>query len=190
MPRRQIPFVPGHYYHLYNRGNNRQNIFFERENYLFFLRQFRHYLVEDTLDVLAYCLMPNHYHFLICLRSDNVSEQMQAFSLSYTKAINRRYGRYGSLFQGRFQAIWVDSDCYLLHLTRYIHLNPVKAGFIECPEDWEFSSYREYIDLRQGTLPNIEPIRQEIGSAQDYHAFVVASDITPHPKLKHLLFNE
>ncbi|MEO1352878.1 MAG: transposase, partial [Cyanobacteria bacterium J06635_15] len=68
MPRRKIAFAPGHYYHLYNRGNNHQNIFFERDNYLFFLRQLRRYLVEDTLHVIAYCLMPNHYHLLVYLR--------------------------------------------------------------------------------------------------------------------------
>ena len=190
MPRRQVNFAPGHYYHLYNRGNDRQTIFFERENYLHFLRQFRRYLVEDTLDVLAYCLMPNHYHFLVRLRSPHLSQQMQAFSLSYTKAINRRYERCGSLFQGRFRAIEVDSDGYLLHLTRYIHLNPVKAGFVKCPEDWEFSSYREYIDLRQGTLPKLEAIRQEVGTADAYRAFVAASDAPNYARLQHLLFDE
>jgi REP element-mobilizing transposase RayT len=190
MPRRQVNFAPEHYYHLFNRGNDRQNIFFERENYLYFLRQFQHYLVEDTLAVLAYCLMPNHYHFLVCLRSHHLSEHMQAFSLSYTKAINRRCGRCGSLFQGRFRAIGVDSDRYLLHLTRYIHLNPVKAGFVECPEDWEFSSYREYVDLRQGKLPKLEAIRQEMGTARDYPAFVSAAGMPTRPKLSHLMFDE
>jgi hypothetical protein len=115
---------------------------------------------------------------------------MQAFSLSYTKAINRRYERCGSLFQGRFRAIEVDSDGYLLHLTRYIHLNPVKAGFVERPEDWEFSSYREYVDLRQGTLPKLEAIRQEVGTADAYRAFVAASDTSNHATLQHLLFDE
>jgi putative transposase len=190
MPRRQTTFAPGQYYHLYNRGNDRQRIFFERENYLYFLRQFRRYLVEDTLDVLAYCLMPNHYHFLVCLRSPQLSQQMHAFSLSYTKAINRRYERCGSLFQGRFCAIELDSDAYLLHLTRYIHLNPVKAGFVENPEDWEFSSYREYIDLRRGTLPKLEAIRQEIGTADAYRAFVTVSDTSNYATLQHLLFDE
>ncbi|HIK45239.1 MAG TPA: transposase [Leptolyngbyaceae cyanobacterium M65_K2018_010] len=175
MPRRQVKFAPGCYYHLYNRGNDRQRIFLERENYLHFLRQFRRYLVEDTLDVLAYCLMPNHYHFLVRLRSPYLSERMQAFSLSYTKAINRRHGRCGSLFQGRFRALEVDSDSYLLHLTRYIHLNPVKARLVEYPEDWEFSSYREYVNLRQGTLSKLEAIRQEIGTADAYRSFVEAS---------------
>lgn len=190
MPRRQVNFAPGYYYHLYNRGNNRQNIFFEQENYLYFLRQFRRYLVEDTLDVLAYCLMPNHYHFLVCLRSPHLSEQMQAFSLSYTKAINRRYGRCGSLFQGRFCAICVDSDRYLLHLSRYIHLNPVAAGFVKTPEEWEFSSYREYVDLRQGTLPKLEHIRQEVGTARNYHGFVTAADTMPLPKLSSFMLDE
>jgi putative transposase len=190
MPRRQVNFSPGCYYHLYNRGNDRQTIFLERENYLYFLRQFRRYLVEDTLDVLAYCLMPNHYHFLICLRSLHLSANMQAFSLSYTKAINRRYERCGSLFQGRFRAIEVDSDSYLLHLTRYIHLNPVKARLVERPEDWEFSSYREYVNLRQGTLPKLEALRQEIGTANAYRSFVEAPGEPNQAMFHHLLFDE
>ena len=190
MPHRQVNFASGSYYHLYNRGNDCQTIFLERENYLFFLRQFRRYLVEDTLDVLAYCLMPNHYHFLVKLRSPHLSARMQAFSLSYTKAINRRHGRCGSLFQGRFRAIEVNSDAYLLHLTRYIHLNPVKAKLVELPEDWEFSSYREYVNLRQGTLPKLETIRQEIGTANAYRVFVTAPDAPIQAKLHHLLFDE
>lgn len=131
MPRCRTSFLIGHYYHIYNRGNNRQNIFFERNNYLFFLKQFRRYLAEETVSVLAYCLMPNHYHFLICLRQDNLSEKMALLSLSYTKAINRRFNRCGSLFQGPFQAIHVNREEYLLNLSRYIHLNPVKAGLVQ-----------------------------------------------------------
>ncbi|WP_287706938.1 MULTISPECIES: transposase [unclassified Microcystis] len=144
MPYRQNIFQPGQYYHIYNRGNNRQDIFFERENYLFFLRLVRKYLLE-TLDVIAYCLMPNHYHLLIQLKKAELSAAMQAFSLSYTKAINRRYGRVGSLFQGRFQAILVNDTEYLLNLSRYIHCNPVKAGLVSQPQEWEFSSFREYV---------------------------------------------
>ncbi|MGF1516255.1 MAG: transposase [Nodosilinea sp.] len=190
MPRRSVTFSPGCYYHLYNRGNNRQNIFFERENYLYFLQQFRHYLLGETLQVLAYCLMPNHYHFLVCLRSHDLSKPMHAFSLSYTKAINRRYERCGSLFQGRFRAIHVDSERYLLHLSRYIHLNPVAAGLVQRPEEWEFSSYLEYADLRQGTLPNLEQIRDEVGTAKDYQVFVTEGSSSQRPKLHHLMFDE
>ena len=159
MPRRQVIFQAGNYYHVYNRGNNRQLIFFERDNYIYFLRQLRNHLITNGVDIVAYCLMPNHYHLLVYLQTDNFSNLMQAFSLSYTKAMNKRYQRVGSLFQGRFQAIHVDQEEYLLHLTRYIHLNPVHAKFVEKAEDWEFSSYQDYIDLRRGNLPKLEGVR-------------------------------
>src|SRR6266403_698935 len=129
MPYREIPFRAGEYYHVYNRGNNRQRVFLERENYLFFLRRWRHH-ISSSAQVICYCLMPNHYHFLIQLKADEFSEAMQAFTLSYTKALNKRYGRVGSVFQGRFRAIHVDGDPYLLHLSRYIHLNPLSAHLV------------------------------------------------------------
>ncbi|NEP16125.1 MAG: transposase [Leptolyngbya sp. SIO4C1] len=189
MPRRKVAFTPGQYYHLYNRGNNRQKIFFERENYLFFLRQFRRYLAAKTLYVSAYCLMPNHYHFLVRLREENLSQKMQAFTLSYTKAINRRYRRCGSLFQGRFQAIHVAKEDYLFTLTRYIHLNPVKAKLVQRPEDWEFSSYQEYIDLRQQTLPNLNQTHQHMGIAHAYRTFIESKE-TFKLDIQHLMFDE
>ena len=174
MPRPQRNLVPGEYYHLYNRGNNRQNIFFERENYLYFLKQFRHVVAEETVYVVAYCLMPNHYHLLVYLREDGLSKAMQRFTMSYTNAMNRRYGRCGSLFQGRFQTIHVDSDAYLLQLTRYIHLNPVRACLVQRPEEWEFSSYCDYVGLRRGTLPQMGCVLKQVGSAEGYRRFVEA----------------
>ncbi|XWK86194.1 MAG: transposase [Phormidium sp.] len=188
MPRREVILQAGNYYHVYNRGNNRQAIFFERENYLYFLRQLRNYLITNGTDIIAYCLMPNHYHLLVYLQTDNFSELMQAFSLSYTKSINKRYERVGSLFQGRFQAIHVDREEYLLYLTRYIHLNPVSANIVEKAEDWEFSSYQEYIDLRPGTLPKLERVRSQLSSADAYRSFV-ESDLG-EKVIKHLTFEE
>ncbi len=89
MPRRKVAFLPGHYYHLYNRGNNHQTIFFERENYLFFLRQFRHHVAVETADVLAYCLMPNHYHFLVHLRGKDLSESKGSLPPRQTTLLKR-----------------------------------------------------------------------------------------------------
>jgi putative transposase len=89
-----------------------------------------------------------------------------------TKAINKRYGRVGSLFQGRFQAVRVDRDEYLVHLSRYIHLNPVIAKLVEQPEDWEFSSYREYVGLRAGTLPKTDVVLSQFPSRDVYRQFV------------------
>ena len=100
------------------------------------------------------------------------SSLMQRFALSYTKAINKRYRRVGSLFQGRFQAVCVDRDEYLVHLSRYIHLNPVVAKLVGRPKDWEFSSDREYIGLRAGTLPQTEAVLAQFPSADAYREFV------------------
>ncbi|MCC5898517.1 MAG: transposase [Phormidium sp. BM_Day4_Bin.17] len=170
MPYRKSKFQVGCYYHIYNRGNNRQLIFFERDNYLHFLRQLRRHLVSHGIDIVAYCLMPNHYHLLVYLNAENLSQRMQAFSLSYTKAINQRYQRVGSLFQGRFQAIHVNKEEYLLNLTRYIHLNPVAANLVKNAEDWEFSSCRDYLNLRPGRLPRLDRIAFE--SADAYQVFL------------------
>jgi len=170
MPRRQVIFETGRYYHIYNRGNNRQAIFFNRENYIYFLKLINKYLTAtNSADLIAYCLMPNHYHFLVYLKAENFSKSMQKLSLSYVKAINKSYQRVGTLFQGRFQAILVDRDEYLFQLTRYIHLNPVKAKLVKKAEDWEFSSYREYVDLRPGSLPKCDPINTSIQTTSIQH---------------------
>ena len=104
MPRRPIPLVAGTYYHIFNRGNNRQAIFFDRENYVFFLDRMWEYLLEMIPDsdcsetgqiaattIVSYCLMPNHFHLLVCPHDNDLSNRMQRLSISYTKAINKRY---------------------------------------------------------------------------------------------------
>jgi putative transposase len=175
MPRRKVKLCAGETYHLYNRGHNRERIFFARENYAFFLRRLREYLLP-VLDVVAYCLMPTHYHLLVktCEVSETseVSLAMMRFSVSYTKAMNKQYDRVGALFQGAFQAKHVGEDAYLVHLSRYLHLNPVMSGLVERAEDWEFSSYREYAGLREGTLPRPEIVLGQFPSPEAYRAFV------------------
>ena len=171
MPRRDVDLCAGEYYHLFNQGHNRGRIFLERRNYGFFLRRMRTYLVP-ILDVVAYCLMPTHYHLLVLLKEAELSHRMQLFSISYTKAMNARYDRVGALFQGLFRAKHVDRNDYLVHLSRYIHLNPVLAGLVERPEDWEFSSYREYIGMRDGTLPAPEVVLSQFPSPEAYREFV------------------
>ena len=183
MPRREIPLCASEYYHLYNRGNNRERIFYERENYGFFIQRLRKHLVP-VLDFVAYVLMPTHYHLLVQVRqtsqtsevskTSEVSSGMMRFSVSYTKAMNKRYDRVGSLFQGAFQAKHVDGNEYLVHLSRYIHLNPVMASLVERAEDWKFSSYCEYVGLRDGTLPKPEIVLSQFPSLGAYRGFVEA----------------
>jgi REP element-mobilizing transposase RayT len=189
MPRRQVTFAIGNYYHIYNRGNNRELIFFEKENYIYFLRQLRNHLTTKGVDIIAYCLMPNHYHLLVYLQTEQFSQLMHAFTLSYTKAINQRYQRAGSLFQGRFQAIHVNTADYLLHLTRYIHLNPVEAGLVKKAEDWDFSSYQEYINLRNGNLPKLDHIKSQLQSANAYRDFL-EEQLKSDQLIQHLTFAE
>jgi len=191
MPYRKIEFRAGHYYHLYNRGINRQPIFFCIENWGYFIKRLRHYFLPALIDILAYCLMPTHYHLLVYLNTDDLAARiMQPFGLSYTKAINTQQGRVGPLFQGPFQAAWVDKDEYLLHLSRYIHLNPVTAGLVTQAEEWTFSSYRDYIGLRAGTLPVPGVVLSQFYSPQDYKAFVESYRDQDFKVVEQLLFDE
>ncbi|WP_145035126.1 transposase [Caulifigura coniformis] len=186
MPRRRTIIAPGEYYHLYNRGVNREPVFFGRDNYLFFLKRLRRFLFDEQqvadpsvcgsvtrpVEVVAYCLMPNHYHLLVHLNGDDLSDRMQSLSQAYTNAINRARGRVGPLFQGRFESRHVERDEYFLHLSRYIHLNPVVAGLVSRAEDWEFSSYRDYSNWRAGDLPSREAVLRSFESGDAYCRFV------------------
>ncbi len=186
MPRRAIPFIPNQYYHFYNRGNNRQTVFFERDNYLYFLRGVRKYLREH-LDILVYCLMPTHYHFLGRVKqqtsevsktsevsvSRSVSLAMQKFGISNTKAINKRFSRVGALFQGQFQSKPITAYSHLLSLCVYIHANPVKDGLVTKPEDWEFSNYLEWMGIRNGILVNREFNMEHFGAPEVYKELVM-----------------
>ena len=173
MPHRKVKLCAGHYYHLFNRGVNRQPIFLCEDNWGYFIARMRHYFRPELVDIVAYCLMPTHYHLLVHLKTDDFATKvMQPFGVSYTKAINRQQGRVGPLFQGPFRAVWVDKDEYLLHLSRYIHVNPVAAGLVARPEEWAFSSYRDYVGLRKGTLPVPDAVLSQFYSRQAYRAFV------------------
>ena len=181
---RKVQFVQGCYYHIYNRGVDRQPIFRTVENYLFLLRRVKRYAHRFEIAIIAYCLMPNHYHFLV--RQDGqhaVSAFVQAVFNSYTKAFNKMFGRTGTLFEGPFQAILVDEDAYLAHLCRYIHRNPVDAGLVKHPGAWPFSNYREWVGTRQGTLVDRKLVREMFATPEAYEQFVM--EYEPPPKTEH-----
>jgi putative transposase len=210
MPRRAIPFLPDLYYHFYNRGNNRQQVFFERDNYLYFLHGIKKYLLP-YVEILVYSLMPTHYHILGRVKpqplpqtsefpkkqtsevaqpppqtsefSENsevsaeisaaavshaVSQAMMRQSVSYTKAINKRFSRVGALFQGQFQSKPIQHYHHLINLCVYIHANPVKDGLVTLPEEWEFSNYLEWMNYRAGTLVDREFVNENFGTPEEY----------------------
>ncbi len=145
MPQRKVVFHQDGYYHVYNRGVNRQNIFRSGENYRYLIRTMNR-VKPDSIILLAFCLMPNHYHFLIRQESEEPAHVfLQALFNVYTKAFNRMHRRTGTLFEDRFRAVEITEDRHLLHLCRYIHLNPVQAGLVSRAEEWEFSDYREWV---------------------------------------------
>ena len=167
--------VAGHYYHVYNRGVNRQPIFSDQGNYDFLLRRIRHFLPDYDLTFIAYCLMPNHYHFLIRVESDGeLSPFIQRLFNSYTQAYNRQQKRSGTLFEGRAKSKLVPEAKYLLHLVRYIHLNPVQAGLIENPYNWQYSNYLVWTGHRQGTLYDPDLAIEFFSDPAEYEDFVLS----------------
>ena len=173
MPIRKVPLRAGHYYHVFNRGVNRGAIFLRQENWHFFFKRMRDFFLPEKVEVIAYCLMPNHYHLMVFLKDDDFgSKVMQPFMVSYTKAVNKQNQRVGPLFQGPFHAKLVKDDSHLLRLSRYIHSNPVRAKLVEKPEDWVYSSYQDYLGLRQGRLSKPDVILEQFSSIDDYRKFV------------------
>lgn len=138
----------GAFYHVTSRGNERKRIFSAKADY----NQFKRYLQKAQekygYRLHSYVLMQNHYHLIIETPEGNLSKVMQYINGSYTNFINHRKRRSGHLFQGRYKAILVDVDSYLLQLSQYVHLNPVLAGIVSQPEAYPYSSYKSFISKK------------------------------------------
>ena len=139
----------GAFYHITSRGNERRKIFFSKNDY----EKFKEYLgrVQEKYNCRLHCyiLMTNHYHLLLETPDGNISRIMHYLNGSYTNYINIKRNRSGHLFQGRYKAILIDHDSYLLELSRYLHLNPVRAGMVSKPEEYPYSSYEYYINKKK-----------------------------------------
>ena len=168
-----MKYIAGQYYHIYNRGVQKRKIFTSDENYRFLLRRAKEFLPKYPITFIAYCLMPNHYHFFIRAEEDGtIGPFLQRLFNSYTQAFNRQENRSGTLFEGRAKSIIIDETGYLFHIARYIHLNPVLAGLVKKPEDWQYSNYREFIGLRKGILYDAAFVREQFETPEEYRKFV------------------
>ncbi|OGD88331.1 hypothetical protein A2W45_00020 [Candidatus Curtissbacteria bacterium RIFCSPHIGHO2_12_41_11] len=183
------------FYHIFNRGVNKAKIFFDDADYSRFLeaaihyksstRQFSHskrYKYPDTgtgqnakVQVFAYCLMPNHFHFLIRQLADHgITSYMQHLSNSYSHYIHTRYKRTGPLFEGRFKNRLIDSDEQLVHVSRYIHLNPLVSELVDNLINYKWSSYKSYITSYEDKLiSDFNIVLGRFKSRKDYEQFVI-----------------
>ena len=182
-----MQFETGNLYHVYNRGNNRQPIFFGEDNYFYFLRKIRQYLLP-TCNLLAYTLMPNHSHLLIeandrtgedvgnsGIPKSKFSEGIRLLLSSYTKGVNKQQGFTGNLFQQKTKSKLVFDSFkhsisidYAIACFHYIHQNAFRAKMVERLEDWAYSSFPDFANLRNGTLCN-QYRAMEILSMQKEH---------------------
>ncbi len=208
-------FAPLTSHHIYNRGNGKRDIFLDADDYNFFLYRLkenlfptlkmpiegsvfnnshtpykRKTLPSGAFSLLAYCLMPNHFHLLIQQNSLlPVSKLLAKVCTSYSKYFNKKYDNIGGVFQDQFKAVLVVSDTQLLWLSAYIHQNPVIAGIIKKIEDYQWSSYLDLVGLRQGSLCDKSFFVKMVGSKNSYKKFVDESfeKIKQRKDIKNLL---
>ncbi|UMB59725.1 transposase [Lutibacter sp. A80] len=159
------PFQPSNFYHLYNRGNNKECIFKNDENYIYFLALVKKYLLP-ICDIYSYCLLPNHFHFIIRIKDletlpekirNEKSKLHQPFSNlfnAYTKAINKQYKRTGSLFQEHLKRIKISDETYLYNLIVYVNTNSKHHSFSEF-ENYKYSSYKSLISTKPTLLKRL-----------------------------------
>ncbi len=146
----------GAFYHIYNRTNNDEIAFKSNENYPYFLEKIEKYLPE-CLEIWAYCLMPTHFHFLVKVKegfdTTYIEKQMGLLQMSYTKAINKRHNRHGSLWQQRFRRVLQRENHWIMRTLCYIHHNPIHHNYTKEYNEWQYSSYHDYIANDESPYP-------------------------------------
>lgn len=147
MPRTARLAFENAFYHVYNRGANKQAIFFDERDYQHFLTKLQALKTEKHFDheLYAYVLLPNHFHLLIQTKKVPIAQIMRSLTTSYSVHVNRKYERTGPVFENRFKSKLCDRDVYFLGVSRYVFLNPVVAGLAKKPEDYPWSGYLEAI---------------------------------------------
>ncbi len=150
---RKEDFFESGIYHIYNRAVAKELLFRQDEDYLQFLHKLKTSSCKIPVSILAYCLMPNHFHFLLKQKSNiPIYKIFNRIGSSFVQWYNHKYDRRGKLFAGKLQHKFIKTDGYLIQLTKYIHANPVKANLVADLCSWKYSNYPEFLGLRKGTL--------------------------------------
>ena len=162
-------YQQGSVYHLFNRGCDKRDIFLGINNYRFFLKKLRLTKEKYNIDIIAYCLIPNHFHLLVRQNSElTIAKWIQKVLSGYVQAFNKQHNRKGTLFEGSTKPRLINSEGYLYNIIHYIHLNPVKANLVNDPIDWHFSSYKQWISDEDNSLIPKKLRKDYYPSAKEY----------------------
>jgi putative transposase len=187
-----IPLEPGNYYHIYNRGNNKEHIFREHDNYVYFLQLLIKHILP-VANIYGYCLLTNHFHLIIKIKEDGVEKPINPRSVkveqhfsnffnAYAKSFNIKYNRTGKLFQERFKRKKIDSDDYLTQLIYYIHANPQLHKVISDFRNYPYSSYKTIMNSEITKLRRDE-VFDHFGGRAQFEQFHLE-------KLQDLIYND
>ena len=167
MARSRRRLIAGGIYHVTCRGNRKEPIFLSDGDRIFFLELVKKVTARRRWLIHSYCLMQNHYHLLLETPEADLSAGMQTINGEYAQWFNRDYGFVGHVFQGRFHAVLVESDWHLLELTRYIAMNPVRAGLCASPAEWRWSSFCDVIRGPRSSLHTADRVLAFFGADED-----------------------
>lgn len=190
----QLKLIPENLYHIYNRGNNSQQIFFRKGNYEYFLKKILKYVLPHC-NIFSYCLMPNHFHLMVFFKpkfnENEFTQNLRTLLSSYTRAVNHEKKRTGSLFQQNTRAKCLNYSTarsnYALTCFHYIHQNPLIRGLVKKMEEWKFSSFREYIGLSENPICDIDQAKDLLGLPDNNKEFYRQSyNIISDDKIKNL----
>lgn len=187
MPRIARIVVRDYPYHVIQRGNNKQTVFFDDRDKKLYLQLLNKFRKEDNCKLHAYCLMNNHIHLLITpLKDESLSKMMQKLSLRYTQLINKKYKRTGRLWECRFHSCLIDKDNYLWAVCRYIETNPVRANIVKSVRDYFWSSARINVLGEESNL--VEPIWGGEKDKLEYSKFVLESEDKLNKEIKNCTY--
>jgi putative transposase len=214
MPSRQTILATDETYHIFNRSLRQTPLFTNRREFNIFLMAARYYLQVDPpvkfsyyrqqpnryelnfdktlVKVIAYCLMPDHYHFILTqLEEDGIKTFIHRLANSYSHYFNIKHDQRGPVFESRFKAIRVKTQDQLIHLSRYLHLNPVTSYLVEDPEDYDYSSYKFYLGKERSDFLDLADVMVDFPSTEKYRRFVLnQKDYQRELRgIRHLIFN-
>lgn len=165
MPRRARVLLPGVTLHLIQRGNNRSACFYAKDDCFFYLEQLADQAKKHGCAIHAWCLMTNHVHLLLTpIKPESAGLMMKGLGQRYVQYINRTYRRSGTLWEGRYRSCLMQEEAYVLACYRYIELNPVRAGMVEHPGEYRWSSYRANAQAELSSLISPHPLYESLGS--------------------------